>query len=130
MKKTLLLFVFACCAVVGFSQQLNFSKGKVKPGAISTPHDFEDFLIGPITITDENGGEYKFVKADFLETVPNSKEIRITLTTTLFPEENRSDIARGSVAGTNYTFSNVVVRDSNGKELIIPKVTYQFTGFR
>jgi len=81
-------------------------------------------------VKDENGTEYSFVKADFTEKPATGKTISMDLTQPYFPEEQRGDIARASQKGTTYTFTNIVVKDKNGKEYKIAAVAYEFAGFR
>jgi hypothetical protein len=126
MKK---LFLFACFSVLGlaaYSQQLHFTKGNVAPGNIDNTRAYEDFIGRYITVTDENGVEYSFVKADFSLKAKDGKTIRLSLTKALFPEEEIGNIARASAQGTVYTFTNIIVKDKAGKEYTIPSVTYRF----
>jgi hypothetical protein len=126
MKRSFLLVCLCVVSLASFSQKLSFTKGNVVPGKIASARVYEDFLIGNIVVTDENGNDYSFVKADFVEKPLSGKAISLKLTKTSFPEDVRGDIARASEKGTVYTFSNIVVKDKNGKEYKIASVSYEF----
>jgi len=125
MKKIFFLAGFSFIGLLSFGQKLSFSKGQVAPGKISNARAYEDFLSGKIEVTDEKGNKYTFVHASFTEKQLNGKTISLEITQPSFPEEKRGDIARASKRGTTYTFTNVVVKDINGKEYSIPTVTYE-----
>ncbi len=130
MKKIFLLVAFSFIALMSYSQKFSFSKGNVVSGKISTARAYEDFIIGRIQVVDEAGTEYSFVRADFSQKQLTGKTISMDLTQPTFPEEQRGDIARASEKGTTYTFTNIVVKDKNGKEYKIASVAYEFAGFR
>lgn len=130
MKKIFLLLAFSFVGLMAFSQQLRFTKGNVAPGKIQTARNYEDFLIGGIKVADENGVEYTLVKASFVQKAVSGKSISFELKGAYFPEEQRGNIASASEKGSTFSFSNVVVKDKNGKEYKIASVTYEFTGFR
>lgn len=130
MKKFFLLVSFSFIGLVAFSQQLSFSKGNIAPGKMSTARAYEDFISGGIKVVDEKGAEYSFVKADFKEKTTSGKTISISLDKPTFPEEQIGDIVRASQKGTTYTFTNVVVKDKQGKEHKIALVVYEFVGFQ
>ena len=129
MKKLLLLVCVSLIGLVSYSQKFTFSKGNIPNGKINSAKTFEDFLIERIKVIDDKGIEYSFISAKFTEKTSDGITISFTLTNTAFPEDKRGDIARASVKGTTYTFSNVVVKDSNGKQYIIPSMKYEFVGF-
>jgi hypothetical protein len=132
MKKIFLLFCLSFLGVMAYSQDLKFTKGNVAPGAIATVPSYEEFIGGNIVVTDKNGAEYTFVKAEFTLVAKNGhdgRNISITLTQPAFPATDSKRIAKASFNGATCVFKNVVVKDKQGKEHTIDTVTFEVTDF-
>jgi hypothetical protein len=132
MKKIFLLFCLSLLAVIGYSQDLKFTKGNIAPGAVSTVRAYEDFIGGNIVVTDKDGVEYSFVKAEFTLVSKNGHEgrnVSIKLDQPNFPDKESGRIAKASYNGATCTFKNVVVKDKTGKEITIASVTFELIDF-
>lgn len=125
MKKGFLFLGLVFLSVTAFSQELRFSKGDKVPGKLESGRAYEDFLSGRIVVTDNAGTTYTFVKADFSLLTRDGKKLQFEVNKVWFNEEQSKSIVLADDEGTIYTFSNVVVKDVNGKEFILPELKFE-----
>lgn len=132
MKKLILFFVLVFAVGAAYSQNITITKGNEVPGKLTTTVAYENFVEGIIRAKDDKGIEYTFVKADFVLTNKSNAKISYKLTVPYFYGEHGEqggEVARASYDGAVYTFSNIVVKDKDGKEYKIDKAVFEFAGF-
>ena len=124
MKRILLVFSFIIFTMAAYSQEIHFTKGGVSTGKMKNGQDFENFITGKIKIKDDLGREYSFVKAAFLMKSKASKELTYAIAQTGFTAAQVSAILDNGRDGASYTFKNIVVKDNQGKETVLPEAGF------
>lgn len=128
MKQIVILVAVLFFGMSASSQQLIFKKGTLAAGKFSGNAALEELLVGKVQVTDKAGAVYQFVSADFALSNKQSKRLNFNLTKPEFTQEQMSKVGRLSTEGVIYIFSNVVVRNSAGKEFKIAKVQFEYSG--
>lgn len=125
MKRFFLLVCLSFFALASYSQKLSFTKG-IAPGKITNTRAYEDFLGNEVTVVDDKGVRYTFVKATLSVKPKEGKAVTYEMDEAFFPRNALRDIASASAKGTVYTFSNIVVKNDAGKEFKLPAVKFEY----